>query len=747
VKLHDFELAIGPAQERDTFSLRLVHSPAGQAAGTLRLLDLRRTAARTPSDGTATGDGRPAEDRSLRPCGPGYSQLEPRALGEALFEALLQGELRNAFEFTRGRVEAEGRDKSGIRFLLRLDPTDPKAMSLLDLPWELLAYPGGPGYLALGHGFSIVRSLDLRSPAAPSVLRPPLRILVVVCQPADAPALSAATEARGLVDAWSDQGDVSVEVLSVSDLSALDRAWDRRRFDCLHFIGHGLAPSGSRDGYLVLGGAGAGERSRATARQLAATLRGRELPRLVVLNACDSGRISGSCRPDPFASFAAGLLVEGIPALVAMRLPVLDSAATAFSRDFYRSLALGESLDRAVSAGRLAIYRESPDSIDWAVPALYSRLGASPLFEVSRRELPVVVAVHDSPPGAQPEPEQPEGKKLHQIQRSLPGYLDSFEIRTLADYRRLDRREQSVLGFEVLRRIIGLGSDPSDLLELAHVNVSFFGEALIEDPRVAGSVDALHRQTALYADCSLACTAEVRLPRTFGANDREPVLGDEVFALVLQHRDLIAEGKMCVVPKLVQRVGDDFTTLFNVGRLETVVADLRDPHTAAVLFERRRQGRRFTRSQGALVLSNPHGGTLSLTDILEIEDRHRAEYEHFQAHLRKTLVAVHPGDQSTALKRALHEVECGIRELEVRYRQAVEKGRENSPESWPAGSLVVVLYDDDPTVARLLEAAASETLSGHGLEYVPRIERIPDEIRRSPFFIPWLVQRREDGEL
>jgi tetratricopeptide (TPR) repeat protein len=63
----------------------------------------------------------------------------------------------------------------------------------------------------------------------------------------------------------------------------------------------------------------------------------------------------------------------GVPAVVAMTGPVSDLAAVAFSRAFYQRLAGGDSIEAAVTEGRLAIQRSEPRDGAWATPALFLR--------------------------------------------------------------------------------------------------------------------------------------------------------------------------------------------------------------------------------------------------------------------------------------------------------------------------------------------------------------------------------------
>jgi hypothetical protein len=107
-------------------------------------------------------------------------------------------------------------------------------------------------------------------------------------------------------------------------------------------------------------------------------LRGaRGLPQLVFLATCESA--------SPQAEGALGGLAQrlvrelGLPAVLAMTEPVLLGTAEALSSTFYQRLCTLGHVDLAL-AEACAGLAERPDS---TVPALYSRLGALPLFQQS----------------------------------------------------------------------------------------------------------------------------------------------------------------------------------------------------------------------------------------------------------------------------------------------------------------------------------------------------------------------------
>jgi CHAT domain-containing protein len=100
--------------------------------------------------------------------------------------------------------------------------------------------------------------------------------------------------------------------------------------------------------------------------------------RLAVLNACEGARTSMS---DPYAGTAQQLVLQGIPAVVAMQFEVNERTAVTFSNEFYRSLADNYPVDAALTEARKAIYTQGQD-IEWGIPVLYMRSPDGQLFDV-----------------------------------------------------------------------------------------------------------------------------------------------------------------------------------------------------------------------------------------------------------------------------------------------------------------------------------------------------------------------------
>jgi hypothetical protein len=145
-----------------------------------------------------------------------------------------------------------------------------------------------------------------------------------------------------------------------------------------HFAGHGSFQANMGEsygsiegkGFIVLVGDG-GEELLFPSTHLALSLRGQDV-RLVVLGACEAGRRDGV---NAWTGVVPALTRAGIPAVVGMQYKIYDKNAIAFSRNFYRALAAHQSIDEAVTAGRLSILTRSleENERDWGVPVLYLR--------------------------------------------------------------------------------------------------------------------------------------------------------------------------------------------------------------------------------------------------------------------------------------------------------------------------------------------------------------------------------------
>lgn len=285
--------------------------------------------------------------------------------GGKLFRALFPDAVRSLYQKSLGRVAERGQ---GLRIRIEIGLNTAGATQLHAVPWEYLASDGH--FLSLSREISIVRHLDLGLPNERPPVPAPLSILVLPGEDLTADELKLAEEQRELERAWGESGNVRIQVLRERTLDALREELLTREYHALHFMGHGCFSAATGAGTLAFN-TKEGNRIWVSGTELAEELRDRSSLRLVFLNACRTAQASATA---PYAGVATALLRVGIPAVIAMQFPISDSAALALSRAFYRRIARGDTVDAAVTEGRKAIRRLSPDNTEWGTPVLFERL-------------------------------------------------------------------------------------------------------------------------------------------------------------------------------------------------------------------------------------------------------------------------------------------------------------------------------------------------------------------------------------
>jgi tetratricopeptide (TPR) repeat protein len=374
---HDFQVQIGAGDARG-YQVTMRAPDGGEAAITMRLPsapELKAMAARIP-------DAVLASSAQVR--GSMSSEEQPvHQLGQLLFDALLTGDGLALLVASRHVAMQRGEQ---LRMVLRVGPPE-----LAGLPWEFLFDTGEGSYLCLTT--PLIRHPQVLSPVRPLRVVPPLRILCMIARPDDQEALATHVEQQRLQRALADlEAEDWIELGWVAgqtwrDLRDAVRRNERARtgpvelsgpWHVFHFIGHGGFDAVAQEGTLALAGED-GRTFHLGAEKLATVLSGHPSLRLVVLNACDTGRASAL---DPFSSVAGALMRKGIPAVLAMQYPISDQAAIECSRTFYEGLAHQLPVDAAVMEARQSIW-VSLGSLEWGTPVLYMRSLAGYLFDLA----------------------------------------------------------------------------------------------------------------------------------------------------------------------------------------------------------------------------------------------------------------------------------------------------------------------------------------------------------------------------
>jgi hypothetical protein len=356
------------------YSVRVARSPAGESDAEPLLPPL----AIDEIDRLGDAFGRAARDLVPAP----MRELDENALaemGEKLFDALFTGTVRNRYHESLGRVLAHG--GCGLRLRIEMGLRNPAMARLHAIPWEYLRPAEDGHFLGLRRDLSIVRYLDVALPADRPPLQRPLAILVVAGDDPVASDLALAREYREMGSAWSGTGTVRIDLLRGATLEMLRHALLARDYHVLHIMGHGGFDPRAGRGSVALRDE-QGQRVWVGGVELAEQLRDRTSLRLVFVNACWTARASSAAS---HAGVATALLGAGVPAVLAMQFAVSDAAALAFSRSFYGRLAQGDTIDAAVTEGRMAIRRLRSAVAEWGTPALFERLPGGRIVEAPVR--------------------------------------------------------------------------------------------------------------------------------------------------------------------------------------------------------------------------------------------------------------------------------------------------------------------------------------------------------------------------
>lgn len=312
-----------------------------------------------------------------RTTAPQEGNFQAEVFGHELFTALFGGDIESILRRSLDYVRT---DDANLRIRLRLEDVP----ELADLPWELLYDRERSRFLLLSQRVQLVRYLPLSEPPPPLHVELPLHILSVIAEVPGLPTLDQAAERARLQEGLApllEDDLVTLHSLAKPTLSALQRHLRRHPTHVLHFVGHGYWDAEGAESGLVLTD-NHGEALLVDGRQLGLLLADHQPLRLVLLNACDTGRVLESQDLlQPYPDVARHLIHQGIPAVIAMQHAISDTAAIDFSSQFYAALADGYALDAALAEGRKAISLAG-NELEWATPVLYTRSPESRIFQI-----------------------------------------------------------------------------------------------------------------------------------------------------------------------------------------------------------------------------------------------------------------------------------------------------------------------------------------------------------------------------
>jgi hypothetical protein len=287
-------------------------------------------------------------------------------LGRSLYKALFHGGIGNLFEEAVEDVREKDRR---LRVSIRVDP---RCTEVADWPLEFLCAPDGR-WLATSSLITLSRRLRFDKAKFEPARDPSLRVLVVVSRPNEPEELRGVMAGKTIEDiaGWAavevGEGQMETDVKLLGHIEEFEqqvtgvkylnesatfghlgecaRAWSPH---VLHFIGHGQLKDDTPALALVKD---TGEVDWCGPRDFV-PLFADWRPRLVVLHACESAKPTTG---PGFMSLAAHLVKQNIPAVVAMQFEISNDYATEFAARFYKFLAQGWEIDRAVQEGRLKI--------------------------------------------------------------------------------------------------------------------------------------------------------------------------------------------------------------------------------------------------------------------------------------------------------------------------------------------------------------------------------------------------------
>jgi hypothetical protein len=367
----DFELEVDATGDGD-YEVAVLQSPVGEARTRIHFpfneleLKVRLQAlelALLRSGGTRRALASPEEETV-------------RDFGRALFDALIDGDVRSRFDASIADAERRGEP---LRIKLRFN-----APELASLPWEFLCDRRQPDYLVLSASTPLVRYVEVPKAMRPMTVSAPLRMLGLVASPKDLGELDVARERSRIEDATADlreRGLLELHWLERGTFRELQQSlWGAQKWHIFHFAGHGGFDSSRGEGLVAFADED-GKTDLIRASELGRLLGDHRPLRLAVLNACEGARGSDH---DLFSSTAATLVQRGTPAVVAMQYEITDDAAKEFSRSFYEGVAASLPVDLAMAEARKSVAHEITNSLEWGTPVLFMRSPDGVLFKVRR---------------------------------------------------------------------------------------------------------------------------------------------------------------------------------------------------------------------------------------------------------------------------------------------------------------------------------------------------------------------------
>ncbi len=292
-------------------------------------------------------------------------------LGGKLFSALFDQVLFNEFLNLYDQI----REKNAW-LRLELDVDEKKLPEVAALPWELMRVTSPRcGTLCLATAPNMIFSrwqARWRVPK-PVRLKPgePLRIAVAVAAPNDLPPVKYEKIIEKLKELKKTHG---YEILEepAANRHSIDILLEKKPH-IFHFIGHGRLKDeqGQETGQVALVDP-FGNPTWISAVDFG-ELFNRHQPGLVILQACESGRLSLT---RAFVGIASKVIQQNVPAVAVMQFEVTNLAAQRFALEFYDQVAQNKPIDIALQEARrdLALGQSGYSTLDFATPVFFMAL-------------------------------------------------------------------------------------------------------------------------------------------------------------------------------------------------------------------------------------------------------------------------------------------------------------------------------------------------------------------------------------
>jgi hypothetical protein len=290
--------------------------------------------------------------------------------GGLLYDTLFAKSVAGHFEQLAWRKLATHPDRYHLSLSLTFH--DGLRADIAALPWEFLYHRQGDAFLATDRrvAFSHRRFGWPLKPTEP--IAEALRIVLVRLQPKGLEPVALTRITNYLTELARKQARLQPPmVLEDPEPLAIEETLERVRPHILHLVLHGrFEEQGTR---FALAGA-AGQVVRWYGDKSLAEMFSANPPRLVLLQACEGGRLSDA---RSFANGAAWLVRQNVPAVAAMRYPITNEAGWTFAEKLYERLLMGDDLDAAAQLARRALaHGEAQDSHaarDFGAPVLWMR--------------------------------------------------------------------------------------------------------------------------------------------------------------------------------------------------------------------------------------------------------------------------------------------------------------------------------------------------------------------------------------